>query len=358
MQIQNHPHKKELIDALEKIDVLLTISPDYRLPSLAFHYINENVKVKFDDVQRPYVPDTFERLLHHVRRLLEKYADDERNDAKSFVNRLQDLLQRLRPEDGSVCGESLYYSWFYENRSNPYNEEDVRRDMHHVLRDLRSASIGYNITGTYDNATKTITLFTQNIGNDPIAYISTFAHEFFHAAHHFLLDQFGHGEPLTKYYHTVVMETLATRFQIDFLQWLDAQGNADADAEVKRLLQTITRYSPIFFPYSGAKYAYTQRYGQTPPTISQAIETSCCESFEDVLRALIPDKYEVEIILRMEKSASVDSDVCYRRHGPLSPHAPTTFAPADVINGTAIYFLPHNVNVFRGMVEERHPFGV
>lgn len=231
----------------EKIPELETFIEMQTLTVHAFGKFEQGLKVVFDDEHAPYIPDTMSELkntLYHIKdRIYESGTTDEQFDLIRAIDSLLDYIDQTNDQPG--IEEGFYHTIFDEDR---YPENPGLQKIIDKLRTaLSNAQIGGTVSGEYKHNHKEIILYTRNINPTVEDYLSVFAHEFFHAFHHFYLDEMRSREKLNKYYHSVVLESLATFFQIKFLYHIKLLDKAD------ELQRSIRKHSPIFYPYSGCR---------------------------------------------------------------------------------------------------------
>lgn len=255
------------------------IIPYYYLDDI-FNEVNNEVEVIFDDNSKPHVRNTFDSFLGLIDELFNMYKDSN-NEA------ILNLLRRLsRIGMNNICPEDIYYA-LYENEI--IDDDEYYDVLRKLCREFENIHMGYDVSGLYNHDYKRIVLFTRNIKDSFEEYLSVFTHEYFHAIHHYILDK-TNRESLNRYYHNVILESLARYFQIEYLESVGCKIAND-------LKDSINRYSPIFYPYSGAKYFYDSYWGKID--FSNVFHLSTL-NFRNSLKELIRDRYEYEIILKMK----------------------------------------------------------
>lgn len=270
----------------EKIPELETFIEMQTLTVHAFGKFEQGLKVVFDDEHAPYIPDTMSELkgaLHQIKgRINEAEMTKAQSDIRYAIDYLLDYIEQPNNEPGFE--EGFYHTIFDEDRypENP----GLQKIIDELRKALYKAQIGGTVSGEYKHNHKEIILYTRNINPTVEDYLSVFAHEFFHAFHHFYLDEMRSRENLNKYYHSVVLESLATFFQIKFLYHIKLLDKAD------ELQRSIRKHSPIFYPYSGCRDLLNRNRD-----FIQVFELH--DDFEQALKNLVTWR-EAEIILKKD----------------------------------------------------------
>lgn len=291
---RTHVFAKELEDEITSINSFAN-KLTHNDANLVLPAINADVKVIFDDIHKPYVKDTTEKLKIFIDSLRKKYEfrkeidvdynnqhDWERETLKRILDTIDDLIKE---ESKLFDGLS---SLFDEKK---FKDDNIKKDVKKLRNIFTNSHIGYSISGTYNHLTKTITIFTQNIGNNPEDYLSVFAHEYFHAIHHYLLDYFRNNEICGEYYQDVVLESWARYFEIEYLKAV-MYNNKSIDLKKRTL-----RYSPIIYSYAGCRDLFSFR------DFYDVLQRSYTD-FVDALYNLV-DPYEADIIMKINKTPHI-----------------------------------------------------
>ena len=282
----NHIFAKELNDELLKLSDYIKYEMSSLINPTLLNEVIDSITLNFDDYNKPHVSDTIRKLTNLINDLKRKYSNKFDNESEQF-NR---ILGRFDENSNNICCEGLYFPLFKEDRI--FNDINIQKDADKLKDTILSAHSEYYINGHYNHSKKEITIFTKNINNDFPSYVFVFAHEFFHAIHLFLLRKCN-NEKLNHYYHCVVLESLATAFQMEYINF-----RVPNDYLASSKFKQISEISPIFFPYSGAKYLYENSPSKFNLNKFLDVFNVSFYNFKNALRILILDKYEVEIILQ------------------------------------------------------------
>ncbi len=265
----------------------------------AIEDVEDLTTVNLDYYHRPCVKGSMDKLKNLVDKLMKKWGEyfDEDEGMSRVLRHLKNSLA-----EGSICGEVIYFPLF--NERNPYENPQLRKDVERLKKAILHATPGGVVFGFYahrynDKDYRTITLFPRNFANhNDEDYISAFAHEYFHAIHRTLMDKYKTREKLNRYYHDVVLESLATYFQSKYLEY---RGYSAKASEIER---NVSKYSPIFYPYSGCRYLLKD-YSRFEEVIIETLfylpRNFYGSGFTSALKKLIPDRYELEIILMIDR---------------------------------------------------------
>lgn len=286
---QPHLYVKKLITELPHMEqFILSFSSSFT--NVECRAVNATVSVHFDDERTLEVKDSMDYLsgaLNDMIHMIQKYSASEED--KCFANELIRLKNNLcEDSECPICGEALLHPFF-----DGEEHGDLQDDIDIVSDAILDSFVGGPIMGNYSHPDRTITLFVRNIGGSFEDYVSVFAHEYFHAMHYRYLDDNGCTEPLSRYFHTVVLESLATYFQIKYLQY---RGFSDKAEEIER---RVWRNSPIFYPYSGCRSLLNNH------TLFEDVLSWTKDDFKRALGCLV-DRYDYDIIIAKHTAPETD----------------------------------------------------
>jgi len=296
-------YKKRFCDDLKDIeDFAESFSPLFTksLCELAF----SNVTIAFDENCKPEIKGNISNFDNLLDRLINKYGNSDDEEGKCFASKLESLKRSFNNEENyCVSGEGLL--WIFDERW--WDNDEIYRDTVRIKNAICTSYFGEKVQGCYIHNNKLIKLFVKNLDtNNYEDFLSVFVHELFHALHHFYLDDCGCNEILSEYFHVVVLESLATYFQVKYLE------HRKLAIKAEKIKENVLRYSPIFYPYSGCKSLF-----ENDDFFGDVILSSTENSFETALRKLVC-KYDANIIMQkknykgemnMEYSNQVNNEI-------------------------------------------------
>lgn len=257
--------------------------------------IERDVTVEFDEYNAPEVESTICQLKDLARRLYKKYknkkGDNKNGNFICVLTQICELNEDNINEDNidvndNILPRSIVDLVLQRDEQMNCGNNKLKDDIEMLKGALLNAHHGYKIAGIYNHTERKITLFTKNIGNNYEDYCSVFCHEYFHAIHHYLLDLYYPHVRLDRYVHEVLLESLATYFQIEYL---NRRGFHRKAADEK---SQIMKHSPIFYPYSGCQGFFNH----TKAVFCNVFKVTMSD-FEKALYMLVSNS-EAEIILK------------------------------------------------------------
>lgn len=326
----------EKIPELEKFIVMETHTVH------AFDKFEQGLKVVFDDEKAPYIPDTMSKLKSTLHKIIGRINESEMTDAQfDIIRAIDSLLEYIDHPNNELGFEEEFYHTIFDEDRYPENPE-FQKIIEDIRKALSKAKIGGKVSGEYKHNHKEITLYTRNINPTVEDYLSVFAHEFFHAFHHFCLDEMRSREKLNKYYHSVVLESLATFFQIEFLKHIKLIGKA------AELQHSILKYSPIFYPYSGCRDLLNGKRD-----FIRVFEQY--DDFEQALKNLVTWR-EAEIILKMDKKRNRFKDDVLNSVDMKGASVNNSGRKGGNSSETELIFLPDADAFKRNILEKGHAY--